>query len=201
MNTMNRGMRRFFALLGCPLLLVGASAAWLAAAPRDAQPNWVYPLIAGAGGIRSIPNAAEPPRKESSVVFDVTQLADPSKPAKGIDRMARLLNLYADHGVIGANDKRASTRPRFALVLHGNATAAALRDAAYEQQMGAKQNPSLPLLKRFRELGVEVYVCGQALAHKKYRPADVDPSVTIGVSAMNVLINKQNRGFAYLPFH
>lgn len=157
------------------------------------EPGWTNPLIKEAGAIRSLPDAAEGPRPDNSVVFDVTGLSDPTQPAKGIDRMARLLNLYADAEI---NPQRA----RFAIVLHGKALIAALSHESYRKLGHGVGNPNLALLDRYRELGVEVYVCGQSLAHSGYGPNDVAPGITIAVSAMNALINKQNSHYAYLPF-
>ncbi|MCO6453955.1 MAG: DsrE family protein [Pirellulaceae bacterium] len=158
------------------------------------EPEWEYPLIQGAGGIRPLPRAAEPPRAGTAVVFDITRLEEPGKVVAGIDRMARLLNLYAAGGV----DVR---QARFALVLHGDATVAALGHDAFRRHTKVEQNPNLRLLAEFRKLGVEVYVCGQALAHKRFAHDDVAGELTVAVSAMNVLINKQQAGAAYLPFH
>lgn len=189
--------QKFFLLL----VVLGLSAVVLADAPGDSADGWKYPLIEEAGGIRSLPKAAEQPRAGTSAVFDITQLADPAKAAKGVDRMARLLNLYAGHRVQIAAAGTTLNRPRFALVLHGPATAAALQDEAYQRHGKGERNPNLPLLRRFRELGVEVFVCGQALAHQGYEHDEVASDVTIAVSAMNVLINKQHSGYAYLPFH
>lgn len=158
------------------------------------EPKWEYPLIEGAGGIQPLPRAAEQPRSGTAVVLDITRLEDPGKVVAGIDRLARLLNLYAAAGV----DVR---QARFALVLHGDATVAALGHDAFQRQTQVEQNPNLRLLAEFRKLGVEVYVCGQALAHKRFNHDDVAGELTVAVSAMNVLINKQQAGAAYLPFH
>jgi intracellular sulfur oxidation DsrE/DsrF family protein len=182
-------------------VLLGISAVVLAEGPGRSTSDWTFPLIAEAGGIRSLPRAAEAPRAGTRVVFDITKLADPAQPAKGVDRMARLLNLYADHQVDVAATGSSTNQPRFALVLHGSATVAALDDEAYRRYTKVERNPNLPLLRKFRQLGVEVFVCGQALAHQGYPQEDVSANVTIAVSAMNVLINKQHSGYAYLPFH
>ncbi|MDW7772113.1 MAG: DsrE family protein [Desulfobulbaceae bacterium] len=48
---------------------------------------------------------------------------------------------------------------------------------------------------------MEIYVCGQALAHQGYRTDEVLPEVTVAVSAATVNINKQMEGYAYIPFH
>lgn len=177
-------VRSVFALLAFVLGFAPAGG-------QEADP--AHPLIREGGAIAPVPEAAaERPRavtaqgRPVSVVFDVTNV-------RGIDRMARLLNLYADQGVD-------PSIPRFAIVLHGEATTAALSAAEYEKLRG-EPHPQAKLLQRLAEEGVELFVCSQALAAKKLRPAQVAPQVRVAVSAMNVLIHRQMEGAAYLPFH
>ena len=61
-------------------------------------------------------------------------------------------------------------------------------------------NPNLELITRLKKAGVEIYVCGQALAHHGYATNEVAPEVKVAVSAATVNINLQMDGYAYLPF-
>jgi hypothetical protein len=94
-----------------------------------------------------------------------------------------------------------------AIILHGPATKAALKDDAiekhsnpYARSQGATKNPNLELMRQLTKAGVEIYVCGQALAHHGYGTDEVAPDVTVAVSAATVNINLQMDGYAYIPF-
>src|SRR5690242_13953175 len=82
-------------------------------------PEMVFPIIPRVGGVVPLPNAAEPPRKGAKVVFDITADAKPGDLNKGLERVARLLNLYGAAG-LEASDVT------IALVMHGEATKSAL---------------------------------------------------------------------------
>ena len=62
-------------------------------------------------------------------------------------------------------------------------------------------NPNLKLIEQLSEVGLEVSVCAQALAHGGYSTEEVASSVKVAFSAATVNINKQTAGYAYLPFH
>lgn len=153
-----------------------------------------YPMIAGFGGVGRVEGGVETPRAGAKVVFDVTVDAKPGDVSKGLERAARLLNLYGQAGL--------SYRDvRIAVVLHGEATKSVLADAAYAGRFGNDRNPNLPLIRLLQEHGVEVTVCGQALNYKGFSRNDVAPDIPVAVAALTVIINKQVDGHAYLPVH
>ena len=158
------------------------------------SPEMVYPIIPNVGGVVPLPNAAEPPRKGAKVVFDITVAAKPDELNKGLERVARLINLYGSAG-LKASDVT------IALVMHGEATRSALVHAAYKAKFGAEKNPNLAAIGALRKLGVEVFVCGQALAYKGFQEAEVAEEVQVASAALTVIINKQNDGYAYVPAH
>lgn len=164
---------------------------------KSAAPGLVAtksPIIAGYGGVVEVPEAALQARPGRSVVLDVTAAADVEKVNKGLDRAARLLNLY---GVAGLTAKDV----HIAVVLHGDATRSVLSDAAYSGCFGVEQNPNLPLIQALREAGVDVYVCGQALNYKGYARSMVADGVQVADAALTVLIERQSAGAAYVPVH
>src|SRR5262245_46813895 len=61
--------------------------------------GWTYPLVPGHGGVVLLPRAAEQPRKGAKAVFDVTADAKPGEVNKGLEQVARLLNLYGAAGL------------------------------------------------------------------------------------------------------
>jgi intracellular sulfur oxidation DsrE/DsrF family protein len=160
----------------------------LAAAVADGQPpsgktELVYPLVPGHGGVVPLPQAAEQPRTGAKAVFDITADAKPAAVNKGLEQVARLLNLYGAAGLTARD-------VQIAAVLHGEADKAVLSDAA---------NPNLPLIRDLKKAGVEVLVCGQSLHELGFKAEEVAGEVPVADSAMLVLVNKQTDGFAYIP--
>lgn len=157
-------------------------------------PPVVFPQIARYGGIAQIPLAVEPPQRGAKIVFDIVADGKPDELNKGLESVARYLNLNAEAGFKPADVK-------LALVLHGGATKAALADAAYSKHTAAAKNPNLELIRELKASGVEVFVCGQSMARNKFALADVASDVSVAVSAMTVNVNKQRNGYAYLSIH
>lgn len=155
-------------------------------------PKLNFPIIAKHGGVLPRPTALEPPRASAKVVFDATADSKPDEANKGLDRVARLLNLYGTAGMKTSDVK-------IAMVLHGEATKSVLSDAAYKTRFEVEQNPNLPLIRELQKAGVEVFVCGQALNYKGFSDAEVAEGIQIAAAALTVLINKQSDGYAYIP--
>ena len=154
----------------------------------------VFPIVDGIGGVLPRPQAAEQPRAGAKVVFDVTNDTKSADINKGLDRVARLLNLYGSAGLKASDVK-------IALVLHGESTKAALSDSSYKTRFEVEKNPNLPLIKKLQELGVEIYVCGQALNYKNFEDSEVADQIPIASAALTVVTNKQADGFSYIPVH
>jgi intracellular sulfur oxidation DsrE/DsrF family protein len=169
----------------------------LAAAVADGQPpsgktGLVYPLVPGHGGVVPLPRAAEQPRKGARAVFDVTADAKPGAVNKGLERVARLLNLYGAAGLTARDVK-------IAAVFHGAADKAVLSDAAYAARFQVAANPNLPLIHDLKKAGVELFVCGQSLHELGFRAEEVAEEVPVADAALLVLVNKQTDGYAYIP--
>jgi intracellular sulfur oxidation DsrE/DsrF family protein len=171
-------------------LLLTASAGALY--HMNSEPAAKFPGVVGYGDIALLPEAAHQPRKGAKVVFDITADAKPGDVNKGLEKTARLLNLYAGAGLPERDLK-------VTVVLHGEATKSVLNDKAYAGRFDAKENPNLPLIRELRKAGVEVFVCGQALNSKKYQADEVAPEAIVAVSAMTVLINKHAEGYVLIP--
>ncbi|MBL9082054.1 MAG: DsrE family protein [Planctomycetales bacterium] len=159
-----------------------------------AEPEFVNPLIKKFGAVAVQPDVAEPPRKGARIVFDITSESKPGEVLKGLESVARYLNLNAQAG-------NSASDVRLALVVHGGATKAALNDSGYATTTGAASNPNLALVRDLKKHGVEVFVCGQSLARNKYSLADVAPEFKVAASAMTVNVNKQQDGYAYVSLH
>ena len=164
---------------------------YLVAFEKVTVPHLLFPIIPNNGGVVSRPKAAEQPQVGAKVVFDVTADAKQDVINKGLDRAARLLNLYGAAGLKSSDLK-------IALVLHGEATKAALNDQEYKERFGIEQNPNLPLIRELKKVGVDVFVCGQALNYKGFPDSAVAEGIEIAVAALTVVINKQQDGYSYI---
>lgn len=162
------------------------------AAPRLSLPQ-EFPQIEGYGSVVALPEAGERPRIGGRAVFDVTAAAPAGKPNRGLESAARLVNLYAREGL-------AASRPQIAVILHFNATTAALADAAHERS-GGGSNPNRELVEKLLANGVEIWVCGQSLVRAGHALPDVLPGIKVAHSAMVFNINRQQDGWATLGVH
>ena len=180
--------RTVFVLAG---LLIGGSIGQASAEPKT---EWEYPAIRGYGKVRPYPDAAAQPTPDRiyKVLFDISQGAEtPEKPNSGLDHVARLINTFALAGV-------PTERLKLVLVVHGSATPAVLKDERYRNRFG-NGNPNTELIEALKKAGVTLYVCGQALAEKEFEPGDVNPEVTVALSALTVLPLYQMEGYALIP--
>lgn len=150
-----------------------------------------FPIIRKFGGVAPRPTAVEQPRAGAKVVLDVTADGPPANINKGLDRAARLINLYGASGLKSSDVK-------IVVVLHGAATRAALRDADHRRRFEGP-NPNLELIAALREAGVDVLVCGQALNYQGYADAEVAEGVSVAAAALTVVVNKQADGYSYVP--
>jgi intracellular sulfur oxidation DsrE/DsrF family protein len=182
-------MNRPFLIVAFVLCLSG----WVSAQSPNSK-TLVFPIIPDVGGVVPLPNAAEPPRTGAKIVFDITADAKPGDLNKGIERVARTLNLYGSAG-------RKASDVRIALVVHGEATKVALTTEIYKKRFGVEKNPNLAVINALRNAGVEVFVCGQALAYKGFEESEVADGIKVAAAALTVVVNKQTDGYAYVPAH
>ena len=155
-------------------------------------PKLEFPIIPKQGGVLPRTKAVEQSRAGAKVIFDATADGKPVDVNKGLDRVARLLNLY---GVAGLKAQDI----QITIVLHGEATKSVLSDTAYKTRFQVEQNPNLPLIRELQKAGVEVLVCGQALNYKGFPDVEVAHGVSIAAAALTVVINKQMDGYSYIP--
>lgn len=151
----------------------------------------VFPVIEGFGGVVPMPAAAEQPVKGTKVVFDVTAVAkEAGKPVPGLERVATLLNLAGASGV-------KPSEVEVVVVLHGDATFAALTDEVSKAKTG-RPNDSGTLLTRLTKAGVRVLVCGQSLVRKGIDPTAVRADVTVAASAVTAVVNLQQKRYSLI---
>lgn len=176
-------------LIGLSGLLAGAALA--SAVTRG---KFIYPKIQGHGQVVRLETAAEPPRSGSKLCVDVTRGGPHEAINPALEKLARYVNIYA-----GAGKEPADAR--ITVVLHGQATFAALSHDAYRQRFDIARNPNLLLLGQLRQAGVELLVCGQSAAANSIEHSDIAEPVQLAVSALTVNVNRQADGYAYIPLH
>ncbi len=184
-----------FRVLGSALLalcvLPVAVAAETSAATNAAA---TVPAIASAGAIHALPQAAYQPDPTATykIVFNLTREAkQPSQINPALERVARTVNLYTHAGV-------PLDHLKFVAIASGGATAAVLKDAQYQKQFGVA-NPNLAVIAELRKAGVDVAVCGQAIAERHYEYDWVDQRVTLALSALTTVTELQQKGYALMP--
>src|SRR6202011_5380653 len=91
-------MRDMLIRISLVLILVLATVVAHGQSP-SAKTDVVYPLVPGHGGVVPLPRAAEQPRKGAKAVFDITADAKPGEVNKGLEHVARVLNLYGAAGL------------------------------------------------------------------------------------------------------
>jgi len=70
---------------------------------------------------------------------------------------------------------------------------------AYQKATHVAANPNANLLDALHDAGVDVYVCGQTLAHQNLPMGALFPRVRLATAALVVLAQTQAQGYAYLP--
>jgi intracellular sulfur oxidation DsrE/DsrF family protein len=151
-----------------------------------------FPEIKGYGGVVEVPNALSP-KLGAKIIIDIKDGASADdKLNPGLDRVARLINLY----------KLSEISPdqlEIKIVLHGSATNLVLSDEAYFERSKVK-NPNAELISQLVERKVEIIVCGQAYLRKGYKLDELSADVTLGLSALTTIIEFQQKGFIALYF-
>jgi len=175
------------------LLLAAASASFVAppcpaAEPAAGLPTLQFPRIEKYGSVVVLPDAGERIRTGGKIYFDTTAEAQAGKPNRGLESAARLVNLYSLEGL-------PEPRPQIAVILHFNATLAALTDEAHAKSPAGGPNPNRELVEKLIANGVEVWVCGQSVIRGGNPLSDVLPGIRIAQSAMTFNINRRADGW------
>ncbi len=159
----------------------------------SAKPFWSYPVIRGYGPVHIWPNVALRPNPHQTyrALFDVT------KPGKsflklnpGLSHIARAVNTFVAAGV-------PLSHLRFVVIIHGPATPIALGPQKF-QAVFHHPDPNLEIIRDLRRAGVQIYVCGNALGDMHYNPREVNPQITVALSALTTLVMIQDKGYALM---
>jgi intracellular sulfur oxidation DsrE/DsrF family protein len=151
-------------------------------------------IIKDYGIINDLEGVVKPKVDDTyKIVIDLkTKVESPSKVNRGLDNVARLLNLHAAGGISAEN-------LHVAVAVHGNATPIILNDKGYRAKYGIK-NPNAELIHQLTEAGVEIYICAQSLIGRKYGLQNVNEEVPIALSMLTVVTEKMNEGHHLMVF-
>ena len=127
------------------------------------------------------------------VVFDIhAGEQNPDQINLLLNSIARFINLHTRYGV-------PLDHLHVAGVFHGSAGKDALNDAAYQERFGMP-NPNTNLMHELKDAGVELFLCGQTAYSRGLQPSTLNPAVQLGLSAMTILTEYQQKGYALIRF-
>ncbi len=154
---------------------------------------WSTPAVNGYGKIHYEADAAFKPVSglSNKVVFQLTKSeGDIKRPNLGLERVARVVNLYIASGI-------PADQLQFVVSVTGDATPAMLDNSHFRQFWGV-DNPNLPLIGALNQLGVKVSVCDQSVAFHHYPNSWIDRSVIHALSSPTTVSTLENQGYAFL---
>ncbi|MBP2167835.1 intracellular sulfur oxidation DsrE/DsrF family protein [Erwinia toletana] len=155
---------------------------------------WTTPAIPGYGKIHYVDNAAFKPGDDLSnkIVFQINRSeGEMISPNLGLERVARVTNLYVAAGV--PVDKL-----QFVVSINSDAVPAALNNEQFRKKYGV-DNPNLKLIAELRKAGVEVTICDQSVAFHHLQRDWIDRSVIHTLSSGTTVATLENQGYAFLP--
>ena len=150
--------------------------------------------ITAAGAFHPLPHAAYQPDRNATykVVFALSKGSDqPDQINPGLERVARTVNLYVTSGV-------PLDHLKFVAVASGGATGMVLDDEHYRAQFHTS-NPNLAAIAQLHKAGIDLAVCGQAMAEHHYADEWLAKDVTLSLSALTTITELQQQGYALMP--
>lgn len=169
-------------------ILLSAALLLAPAAHAEVARFTTGPVIADYGPVAAVEGAAPiPADTHFKVVFDVAEGAEAGSVNRQIESAARFLNMHARAGIPPENI-------RLAIVVRGSA----VRDVTTHPRQGA-DNPNAPLIAALLAHHVDIYVCGQSMAHANISPTELLPGVQQSLSAMTAHALLQQQGYTLNP--
>ncbi len=126
------------------------------------------------------------------VVFDVSKQGDEGRLNRDFSSLARFLNMHVANGVKPENID-------LALVVHGKAGFDVLSDEAYQEKF-KQTNMNTALLNLLSEHNTQIFICGQSAAYYRIEPEQLNPNVSMALSAMTAHALLQQQGYTLNPF-
>ncbi|MDF7661675.1 DsrE family protein [Erwiniaceae bacterium L1_54_6] len=156
---------------------------------------WSTPAIAGYGKIHFVNtpafNPGSTPGLSNKIVFQINRSeGDIRQPNLGLERVARVTNLYYAAGV-------PLNQLNFVVSINSDAVPAALNNDQFRKAYGV-DNPNLKLISELEKAGVKVSICDQSVAFHQLEREWIDPMVTHTLSSGTTVATLQNEGYAFL---
>lgn len=156
---------------------------------------WSTPAIEGYGKIHYVDTPAFKPGTtaglSNKIVFQINHNdGDIRKPNLGLERVARVTNLYYAAGV-------PLDQLKFVVSINGDAVSSALNNDRFSKAYGV-DNPNLKLISELKKAGVQVTICDQSVAFHQLDRNWIDPMVTHTISSGTTVATLENSGYAFL---
>jgi intracellular sulfur oxidation DsrE/DsrF family protein len=126
------------------------------------------------------------------IAFDLGKQGANDSANRGIESLARFINMHVAYGVPPENIQ-------LALVVHGPAAFDMLGNEAYDEKYMV-DNPNHDLLARLMMNNVEVFVCGQTAGFLGVNNSDLQSGVKMSISAMTTHALLKQKGYTLNPF-
>jgi len=159
------------------------------------EPPQTGPVIKAYGPVLAVPEGFYNLKKGThyKVTMDVSDTGDfPEDLNRHIESAARFLNMHARNGISPGDIE-------FAIIVHGPASKDLLNDDAYQKRY-EEPNPNTAMLKELNEAGVVIYLCGQTAGFRGIAVEELNPAVTMALSAMSAHVRLQSEGYTLIPF-
>lgn len=169
-----------------------ASQAW-AESPVDKA--HMGPVIKDFGPVFEVPDSVLDlkPNVHYKAVMDLSESPETGNELNsGLVSAARYLNMNVGSGIDAGNLE-------LAVVVHGKALQDLLSDEASKKRL-SRPNPNTALLNALNEAGVKIYLCGQSAAFRGYTLAEMNPIVSMAISAMSAQARLQSEGYSLISF-
>lgn len=156
--------------------------------------NWETPVIKGYGSIVDYPDAAITPDQnmDYKLLFHIRSDKEKEGVIAGLGKVARVINLMGKADVPARN-------VHIVVVISGPATPLVLSESAYKKRTN-QSNPNLDLMKKLTQYGVEIHVCGQAVAERDINTrTDLSSYTKLTQSALIDRAYYQTQGFVLMP--
>ena len=156
---------------------------------------WSTPAIEGYGKIHYVDTPAFKPGTtaglSNKIVFQINRNeGDIRKPNLGLERVARVTNLYYAAGV-------PLDQLKFVVSINGDAVSSALNNDQFSKAYGV-DHPNLKLIRELKKAGVQVTICDQSVAFHQLDRNWIDPMVTHTISSGTTVATLENSGYAFL---
>jgi intracellular sulfur oxidation DsrE/DsrF family protein len=179
------------------ITVVALGLCWLGHAWAESPLDKAHmgPVIESFGPVLDVPNASFELKKgvHYKAIMDLSEIPETDGELNsGLVSVARYLNMNVGSG-IKAEDLE------FAVVVHGKAVQDMLSDEASNKHF-ERPNANTALLKELKEAGVKVYVCGQSAAFRGFTLEEMNPIVSMAISAMSAHVRLQSEGYSLIPF-